>query len=491
MYEITDLIVLFGGCGGIFKSIVRIAVPIAVSFAPWASPLIVAASSAIATAATGGSFTETLMAGATSYVGSSLGEAITGGLQGTTLASSAPVGIGSAVHPLAGGTALGTVAGAGGAVAGAGGAALGTLASAGNALTKTLSSILSPSAFATLVNNAGLAGKVVGGLTTLTLNQALNQDVPGLDDALASSGFDAEQIENLHADARNEQIEAVFQNLVNPENVDTVVANPFLKTSVNEAGEDIFTGTEEEQLAANNEFQRVIAQGLQRGNRGLGEEVTQEQFDTFFNNPNLGQNILGEETGIRQGGFNEAINQAFPGDAFSTIDDEIINNIVSERQGPAQQQISNFEARGNLNPTGGLTANEFLSGQVQPARARVSEIGQGVLSTNQSAIDDIRDRARQQVGGFQLGDDLFDVAPFTEERSNLIGERTGALGSDLRTAIGSQPLFDVSGALQAGGRTQGVVSGTPNQSFLDAIAARESGTKRTSRGLGSRGSGAF
>ena len=61
------------GYGGIVKKVIRVAVPIAVSILiPGASPWVIAMSSAAATGATGGSFKESLMAGATSFIGSSI-----------------------------------------------------------------------------------------------------------------------------------------------------------------------------------------------------------------------------------------------------------------------------------------------------------------------------------------------------------------------------------------------------------------------------------
>jgi hypothetical protein len=204
--------------------------------------------------------------------------------------------------------------------------------------------------------------------------------------------------------------------------------------------------------------------------------------------------FLARKNTLRRQSFGQQVEQAFPGDAFQPIDDSIIESIVQERQGPAQQQISRFGARGNLNPTGGLTANQFIQRQIPEAQERVREIGAGVLGGGQRDVDVIRERAREQVSGFRLGDDLFDVAPFSEERRGLIEERQGTLGADVRSAVGREPLFDVSGALQAGGRAQGVVSGQgQNQALLDQIAARELGSTsaRNRRSLGSRGSGAF
>ncbi len=462
-----------GFIGSFFKKIIRIVVPIAVSFIPGAGPIAIALSSALATAVTGGSFTESLLAGATSFIGSSLSSAISGGL-------TPQIGF----DPAAAFDDFAIAAGGSGAPAfslGASAAASGFAGEASN-LVRTganlLSEVVSPGFMATLVNNADLIGRIGGNFATLTLNQAFSQDIPGLDEELETR-FGPGGVELLRQQARDQQLEEIFQGLIG---TDTSLANPFLNTEQ----------TTDEQVAGIKEFQRAIAQGLRRQDQALGLDVTQSQFSSVFDNPNLGQNILGEERGIRQKGFTGQLGEVFTGDAFGRIDDDIINSIIEERRGPAQQQISNFEARGNLNPLGGRTANEFIQSEVPAAGERLREVGGGVQQANQAAVNDIRDRAQSGIGAFQLGDDLFNVSPFGLERSDLISEREGTLRGDLLSSLGSEPIFDVNRALQSAGRAQGVVSGTPNTSFLDAIAAREAGaTSKTRRGLGSRGSGAF
>ncbi len=438
-----------GGYGGIFKSIVKIAFSFAGNFI--CGPPCAAIGSALGTVITGGSFTEALISGATTFIGASIGSAITGGLSGAELIG----------PPVAG--------------AGFAGGVTDFLTTTGNSL---LGDIGLSASF--LAANAGVIGAGVGGVISLTLNEALTMDIPGLNEELEQT-FGPEEAQFLQQQARDAQLEGIFQELVDPAS-GLVGENPFFKEGF----------AEDEQIAAAKEFQTAIAQGLRRQDQSLGLNVTQSQFDEVFRNPNLSANILGEERGIRQEGFTGELGGIFTGDAFGEIDDDIINSIIEERRGPAQQQVSNFDARGNLNPLGGQTANDFLLGQVEPAGERLREIGGGVQQANQAAINDVRDRATQGIGAFQLGDDLFDVSPFGLERSNLISERGESLRSDILSSLGSEPLFDVTGALQTAGRTQGVVSGTPNVSFLDAIAAREAGaTSKTKRGLGSRGSGAF
>ena len=511
------------GYGGFFKSVVRIAIPAVVALAG-GGPLSIAIASAATTGATGGSFKEALMSGVTSYIGANIGQSISAasatGAKGLSLQqglqSGALVGQSTAAGPQILDAATGAIV-ATGDVAAAATSALGVdtlgvglgdafnvgLAEANQAITGGLSSFSTPginqgfggfvegatelfktpfdvlqSAGDTILGQGALTGVTssvpltpigafVGGATTLTLNQALLANTPEADQLLIDEGFNPQQIQLLKQEARNALSQQAFEGL---------------------QGTAINPGLSEE------EFNKILAAGVERENVRLGPDITESQFRTVFDDPNLGQAILGEEESLRRQSFGQEIEQAFPGGVFQSLDDDIVSSIVEERQGPAQQQISRFGARGNLNPTGGQTANLFIQGQVPEARRRVEEIGSGVLGGYRGDIGEIRGRAEEQAGGYQLGEGLFDVAPFSEERGSLIEERQGTLGADVRGAIGDDPLFDVTGALRAGGRAQGVVSGRgQNQALLDQIAARELGSLsgRNRRSLGSRGSGAF
>ena len=511
------------GYGGFFKSVVRIAIPAVVALAG-GGPLSIAIASAATTGATGGSFKEALMSGVTSYIGANIGQSISAasatGAEGLSLQqglqSGALVGQSTAAGPQILDAATGAIV-ATGDVAAAATSALGVdtlgvglgdafnvgLAEANQAITGGLSSFSTPginqgfggfvegatelfktpfdvlqSAGDTILGQGALTGVTssvpltpigafVGGATTLTLNQALLANTPEADQLLIDEGFNPQQIQLLKQEARNALSQQAFEGL---------------------QGTAINPGLSEE------EFNKILAAGVERENVRLGPDITESQFRTVFDDPNLGQAILGEEESLRRQSFGQEIEQAFPGGVFQSLDDDIVSSIVEERQGPAQQQISRFGARGNLNPTGGQTANLFIQQQVPRARERVEEIGAGVLGGYRGDIGEIRGRAEEQAGGYQLGEGLFDVAPFSEERGSLIEERQGTLGADVRGAIGDDPLFDVTGALRAGGRAQGVVSGRgQNQALLDQIAARELGSLsgRNRRSLGSRGSGAF
>ena len=235
------------------------------------------------------------------------------------------------------------------------------------------------------------------------------------------------------------------------------------------------------------EFNSIMAQQMFQRDIGLGPDVTEQQVSDSFAGSNLGDLILQQEEADRQTGWNQQIGDVFTGQAFQPLDDSIINSILDERQGTSQQTLANYGARGNLNLTGGQTAQRILGEQREKGATRLGEIGRGVLGGSQRDVDVIRDRATGAASDYKLGDPLFDIGPYQQERQQLVTEREGSLRPDIEGALGGEPLFDVGAALGAAGRTQGVVSG-PQASLLDTIAARQGGSERyKERGLGSRG----
>ena len=232
--------------------------------------------------------------------------------------------------------------------------------------------------------------------------------------------------------------------------------------------------------------------GGKASNRGPNKE---RLINTVLDTPEILQpNFTDDQlTAILQQGFRNQVDNTFTDGALS-LDQSIIDSIVNERLGTAQGSVANAGARGNLNTIGSANANEFLTGQTEAAGNTVSDIGGGVLSGNQGQINAIRDNAFSSINDFKFGDDLFDIAPFIDQRTSLIGDLNSTLQSDVFSALGSDPLFDVSEALRLGGGSQGLVSGDPSGTLLDTIAARESGALLGNRSTSSTrpsGSGVF
>lgn len=536
------------GYGGLFKKVVRVVVPVVVGIATGGNPLAIAMASAATTGATGGSFKEALISGATSYVGASISAGISSSLGSGAAASNvggaiadgtASVGTLNGVSTvfdnatgdiLAQGAlaesaaSIAVSAGATAATAGAeliniadkasflGGNVLDAASKANQGIENTISNFI-PGAnsgfggfieagsetlrtpfdvFQSLADQtlpalgldvttqaatSGL-GTAVGAYTSMTLEQALLANTPEADQALLDTGFTATQIELLKNEARNNLSQQAFERLTSE------TPNPFLKENQ----------TPEELELAQQEFNKIIGAGIEKRNLDLGERVTRDQFDSVFNSPNLGQNILDDERDLRRGTFSAEVGKTFTGNAFDfSLDDDIINSILDDRQSGAANQIANFEARGNLNALGGRTAKEELARQREQANTRLQGLGEGILSGYQRELDTgLRNEALQTAQSFNLGDELFDISPYAEQRQSFIDERIQNLPQSFRDTIGAEQLFNSNNAIKTAGATQGLVSGAPtNSALLDTLAARASESRKRDRTLGSQGSGAF
>tara|TARA_R100000781_G_scaffold92012_1_gene56956 strand:- start:41 stop:1012 length:972 start_codon:yes stop_codon:yes gene_type:complete len=192
----------------------------------------------------------------------------------------------------------------------------------------------------------------------------------------------------------------------------------------------------------------------------------------------------------------QAVEQAFPQGFESDIFNpeafsKAAENIYGQKLQGAQDIIARAGSRGQLSPRGGRLASESLLSQGSDVQSRLTDILGGVRSEAEGGYGGIKGSALEAAQGYQLGDELFDVAPFTDQAAEYTRNVVGELPGRISTAVGTDPLFSAVSALQEGGRQQGQVSGTP--SFLDALAEREGGvgTGKDRRGLGSRGSGVF
>ena len=452
------------GYGGIIKTVVRVAASVVGGMV--CGPPCAAIGSAVATAATGGSFKESLMAGATSFIGSSISANFSSAASTNTIANSAGEIAGKSAFDAAisagetyavaeaakeaafdaafsdaGGSLLTEAAAAvsntaspltnaieGGAtklseavfgtVKGVARTPFDVFSSAAQDTLKTLG--FSAPTVAPVIFDA--AGSALGAATEFTLNQAL-LDQSGQFDEILEQKYSPQQIAVLRNEARNALSQQAFEKF------QSNTVNPF--------------GTDDAGLA---EFNKVLASGIERENVDLGPDITEQQFNTRFDTPDLGNLILQDEQNLRKSSFGSEIDKSFTGNAFvDPIDDDIINSIVEERSGPARQQISNFSARGNLNPLGGKSANEVITNQFDDARGRVQDVGKSVLGGTQQSINTLGDTARSEIGGYKLGDELFNAAPFSEQRQGLINTQQSSLGDDIRGSLGSEPLFDING----------------------------------------------
>jgi hypothetical protein len=474
------------GYGGILKTVFRVAVPIAAS-AIGLGPIGIALSSAGATAATGGSFKQSLISGATSFVGQSIGSSIGDSLGTSSQVAAANAGAASgagdlagigfdigaeALAPSFGEQFLSNVPGISSLAGTVGEVAPGFASFAddvGGFFGKTaeglgITDLGAQGAFGDMTL-AALGGKIAGSATALSLDQTVNEALQLNPDALVDSGlFTPEAVQRLSNAARQRQIDDVFTGL------QSNVPNPGLP-------ED--------------EFNRFLSSGLQSINTNLTPDITQSEFDAIFKAPSLGEEILRE-------GFRGQSREIFPnissgGTPFQPIDSDLVRQLVDRQQQDASGRVANFAARGNLSPLGSSTANEFFAKERPGAEQRVTDLGSSIRDRNTSDLRSIFDRSTNQAGAFTVGGELpFTREGLTTERSNLIGEREGRFADDVRSLLGEESLFNVGQGISAGGKGQGLVSGIPSQQRQIVDRLSEGSRKdRGSRGVGRSGAGAF
>ena len=182
--------------------------------------------------------------------------------------------------------------------------------------------------------------------------------------------------------------------------------------------------------------------------------------------------------------FEEFAPTGFEFDKFgSTSDDAIIDDILNKRFGEALSPLKNAQARGNLGDQGYNFGVSQLNDQRAGATTTLGETGTSVLDRYRGNLTDIATEGRQAAGNFTLGQD-FNPQTYSDRIDTTVGELGGNLRGDITNAIGPNPLFDISGALQKAGTNQGAVNETRP---LYDVLARKSEARQGSRGLGTQG----
>ena len=218
-------------------------------------------------------------------------------------------------------------------------------------------------------------------------------------------------------------------------------------------------------------------------NKVLGRDFAEQEFGRL--------DTTNRNTGL------DAVKTSFGGDqkffdpmSFSTT----LDNILQQGFTKASSSINNAGARGNLSARGSAVANESLLGQQPKARERVNQLRDNVLSTDTEAVRNIGNRAQGAAQGYDLGEELFNIQPYNEEKDKAIVDKTASFEGDVNSQLGNESLYSIPDALFKAGSRQGVVSGKPqgNAGLLDTLAARATqANQKRDRGLGSRGSGVF
>ena len=212
---------------------------------------------------------------------------------------------------------------------------------------------------------------------------------------------------------------------------------------------------------------------------------------SFFNPTVTAQNILDDELRRDRRGFNLDIDK-FAGDNFAntllpgSFDDAIIEKILGEQFADATSSVTRARDRGSLSDFGFESALTNIGSQNDVGRARLQELGGGILETNRNELRDIGTQARSRADAFQFGDS-FNPASFEDRINTTFGEQGTRLSGDIRGALGGESLFNIGDILARAGSAQGAQNNTKGSpALLAAIASRDE-ERRKSRGIGTQG----
>ena len=100
-----------------------------------------------------------------------------------------------------------------------------------------------------------------------------------------------------------------------------------------------------------------------------------------------------------------------------TLDDPYIAGIAGDQYNDADKIIQNMLARGVLTSSGAASAEADLANQKPGVTAKLTDIGSGLISKEQSDLSGIGNKARQTAGNIQLGQ-TFDPSTYTTRQTN-------------------------------------------------------------------------
>lgn len=210
--------------------------------------------------------------------------------------------------------------------------------------------------------------------------------------------------------------------------------------------------------------------------------------DTFFDD-NIADIILGRAQDTRRRELANQVDQ-FAGSGFAddmwtrTADDAIIDAIIGEQLTPASATLARAQQRGTLSDTEYQRALADLGNQQTAIRSDLQGLGDSILAAYRRDLSDIGRSARDSATGFELGT-AFDPDSYRTRIDDAFTDQQGRLEGDIRSLVGTDPLFDVGMILTGPSTVQGIGEDSPmlTQFYRDQQRRRQG----QRRGLGTEG----
>jgi hypothetical protein len=177
---------------------------------------------------------------------------------------------------------------------------------------------------------------------------------------------------------------------------------------------------------------------------------------TYFEN--LGDTVYTGARDAKRGQFGRDIN-TFASDGFAkrrigdTSDDAVLEAILNEQRGNANNYIKNLLDRGVITGSGYNAAMSDLDTQGYSARSKLNDIGMGVLEEGRGNANELAAEARTRAGNYDLGEQ-FNPFEYSGELDTLFADFLGNLNSNIRSKAPTS-LFNTAGLANVAGAAQG------------------------------------
>ena len=204
-------------------------------------------------------------------------------------------------------------------------------------------------------------------------------------------------------------------------------------------------------------------------------------------------------SGITSGGRTKAtnaLNSTFDPNYSSTlIPDSALNpfvsSAVSAQFDPLSAQLTNAQKRGTLTPTGYNAALDTLAQKRASATSDITNLGNKILTTDRSGIDDIISGAKDTATGLGAGQ-AFDPSTYVSKTKSLADTDLNNLGGAITSAIGDTKYATLTDLLNAGGSAQGAsnpsaINPTGTMAATSPFASDPNVLANQKRGLGNQG----
>lgn len=187
---------------------------------------------------------------------------------------------------------------------------------------------------------------------------------------------------------------------------------------------------------------------------------------------NLGQSVydsaLAAERSKALRGFNDFARDGFDRNLIAdTGDDAVINAILGEQRTSAESDLQKLLARGVLTDTGYASSLKDLDNQSFGVKSAIEEITSALLEGGRSDLRNIISTGKSAANNLNLGEQ-FDAQGYNRQVNDAVTNFFAGLGDKARGSVG-QDLFDISGAYNKGGSTQG--AGNTGYSLNAALGA--------------------